>query len=112
MILILLAFSFSSFLFFGTACLTSRRMQEEFERYGLSRFRATVGIFQLIGAAGLAIGVWYEWIAVISSAGLTVLMAMGVGVRVKIRDSFLQTAPALFYTILNGYLCIYWITER
>ena len=104
MIELLLALSFGSFLFFGTSCLLSRRMATEFERYGLGRWRTVVGILQLLGAAGLVAGVWIPWAAVVASGGLAVLMALGVGVRIKIRDTLIQTSPALFYMILNAYL--------
>lgn len=33
-------------------------------------------------------------------------MLVAVGVRIKIKDSLLQTASALFYLILNAYLCL------
>jgi hypothetical protein len=29
-----------------------------------------------------------------------------VGVRIKIKDTFLQAIPALFYLVLNTYLCL------
>ncbi len=35
------------------------------------------------------------------------LMMLGaVRVRIKIKDSLLQTIPALFYLVLNTYLCL------
>ena len=42
----------------------------------------------------------------LAAAGLALLMLLGVGVRIKIRDSFLQTLPALGYLALNAYLCV------
>jgi len=45
-----------------------------------------------------------EELIIISSLGLTVLMFMGVGVRLKIKDSLLKTMPAIFYAIVNALI--------
>ena len=105
-----MAFSAASFVFFGCACLASKELLSEFSRYGLSRWRTTVGAFQLLGAAGLVAGLWMPWAGLVASAGLAVMMLLGVGVRVKIRDSFAQTLPALFYMVLNGWLFLRLLT--
>jgi hypothetical protein len=34
------------------------------------------------------------------------MMLVAVGVRIKIKDTFLQATPALFYLVLNTYLCL------
>jgi hypothetical protein len=34
------------------------------------------------------------------------MMLVGVGVRIRIKDSLIQTAPALFYMALNAYLSL------
>lgn len=104
MTLMLLLISAISFAFFGAACLASNELRAEFSRYGLARWRTTVGCFQLLGAAGLVVEPWLPWAALIASAGLAAMMLLGVCVRVKIRDSFLHTLPALFYTLLNAWL--------
>ena len=41
-----------------------------------------------------------------AAAGLALMMLGAVGVRIKIKDTFLQTIPALFYLVLNAYLCL------
>ncbi len=103
--IILLLFSSGSFFFFGTLCLISPRLIVEFSRYRLARWRTTVGAFQLLGATGLLVGLLgMSWAARVSSAGLAVLMLLGVGVRLKIRDSFVQILPALVYLVLNAWL--------
>lgn len=106
MTLFLLLLSAGSFVFFGLACLRSKELLSEFSRYGLSRWRRTVGCLQLLGAGGLIVGLWVPWIALVASGGLAVMMFLGVCVRVKIRDSLIQTLPALFYCALNGWLFI------
>jgi len=79
-------------------------MQREYDRYGLSRFCKLVGALQLLGAAGLIVGLAHTWAGLIAAGGLALLMLLGVGVRIKIKDTLLQTTPAFAYLILNAYL--------
>ncbi|MFP4282510.1 MAG: DoxX family protein [Verrucomicrobiota bacterium] len=102
----LVLFSAVSFLGFGSACLLSSYMKQEFARYGLARFRVMTGTLQLFGALGLLAGLEVPWIGRFSAAGLALMMLLGVGVRLKIRDSLRQTTPAFFYMALNAYLCL------
>lgn len=97
-------FSASSFLAYGTACLVTRHMRAEFERFGLARQRSTVGILQVAGAAGLLAGLHVPVIGMLAAGGLALQMLLGVGVRLRIRDSLRQTGPAAFYLALNTYL--------
>lgn len=94
---ILLWFSAISFLAFGSACFVTEYMLGEFSRYGLARQRHLVGLLQIMGACGLVAGIWLPGIGQVAAAGLALLMLLGVGVRIKIKDSFWQTLPALGY---------------
>ncbi|MFD0799003.1 DoxX family protein [Maribacter chungangensis] len=101
----LLFFSSFSFLFFGLGCLYSPHMKTEFIRYGLAKQRTTVGVLQLIGAISLLLGYLYHPVLqLIAALGLCILMILGFGVRLKIKDSFIQSAPSLLYAIINGYI--------
>lgn len=102
-------FSGFSFLFFGTGCLTSPRMKQEFIRYGYDRQRALTGYLQLLGGLGLLVGYWLSpFLAFFASTGLGLMMVFGFGVRLKIRDSFLASSPAFLYAVLNLYLSVYY----
>ena len=79
-------------------------MQEEYARYGLKKFRSLVGILQLLGAAGLLVGFSQPWAGQSAAGGLALLMLLGVGVRIKIKDTPSQTLPAFAYMVLNAYL--------
>jgi hypothetical protein len=104
-------FSGVSFLFFGTGCLISPRMKREFVRYGYDRQRPLTGYLQLLGGLGLLIGYWLSpWLASFSSAGLGLMMVIGFGVRLKIRDGFWASSPAFLYAVLNLYLSVYYGT--
>lgn len=100
----LLLFDSLSFLFFGLGCWYSSHIKHEFIRYGLSKYRKLTGLLQLLGAVGIGVGYGVEIFWLISTGGLAVLMLLGFGVRMIIRDSFFQSFPALFYCLLNLYL--------
>ncbi|NER11292.1 DoxX-like family protein [Muriicola jejuensis] len=94
-----------SFLFFGMSCLFAPRMKREFERYGLQDQRRLTGVLQLAGSAGLLAGLMYSpLLALFALAGLTLLMLLGVGVRLKISDPWPALLPALFYATACAYL--------
>jgi len=103
---LMLLISALSFLFFGITCLSTNFMFLEFERYGLAKFKNSVGVLQIAGALGLLYGFNSKNLAIISSLGLTVLMICGFIVRIKIKDAFLLTLPSLLFAILNFFIFI------
>ncbi len=60
----------------------------------------------MCAAVGLLAGLSQPWLGRAAAIGLALMMLVAVGVRIKIKDSFLQTTPALFYLVLNAYLCL------
>ena len=94
----------TAFLGFGLTCLFSVRMTLEFERYRLARFRALTGVLQLMAAVGLLVGLRVPIIGAIAAAGLAVQMLLGFAVRRKIRDSYWQSFPALFFCLVSVWL--------
>ncbi len=80
-------------------------MRREFVRYGLARERVMVGVLQCLGAFGLILGLHWPWIGRAAAGGLALLMLLGVGVRIRVKDSFLQASQALFYFGLNAWIC-------
>lgn len=95
-----------SFVGYGVSCLVAETMAREFERFGLARFRALVGLLEVAGGAGLLVGLWYLPLLFAAALGLAVLMLLGVMVRVRLRDGVLLTMPALVLFAINGYLAI------
>lgn len=80
-------------------------MISEFKRFGLTKEqRQLTGILQIIGAIGLILGLFHSWIGLFASGGLAVLMVLGFGVRLKIKDSFLQAIPSFVFILINLYL--------
>ena len=95
-----------SFLGYGAACFFSDSLKREFARYGFGSQRALIGGLQLCAAVGLLAGLIQPWLGRAAAAGLALMMLVAVGVRIKIKDTFLQTSPALSYMVLNAYLCL------
>jgi len=94
------------FLTYGWLCLFSGGMQEEFARYGLSRFRRLTGALEMLGGAGLLVGLIVPTVALIAAAGLAVLMVLGLGARLRVRDPFLELLPATFLLVVNVALAL------
>ena len=84
----------------------SRAMRKEYDRYGLTKLRSLVGTLQVLGAIGLLVGLHTPWIGQFSAGGLALMMLCGVGVRIKIKDTALETLPAFAYMLLNAYLAL------
>lgn len=103
----IILFSALSFLVYGTGCFTSRHLRDEFVRYGFSRERRLIGFLQICGSLGLLAGMWLPWLGRGSGGGLAVMMLVAVLVRIRIRDSFLKTTPAIFYFFVNTYLALF-----
>lgn len=101
---LLVFFSAVSFLIYGIAYFVSTNMKNEFKRFGLEKFGTLTAVLELIGAFGLFIGIRNYTILVFASGGLALLMLLGVGVRIKMKDSLLVSLPAFFYFLLNGYI--------
>ena len=101
---IIILFSGISFLAYGILLFTSERMKQDFIRFGLSRFTNLIGILEILGGVGLIIGLKVHGIILLASGGLTVLMLLGFGVRLKMRDGFLLSFPSLFFLIINLYI--------
>jgi hypothetical protein len=81
-------------------------MKNEFKRFNLERFALLTIFFEFMGAAGLLIGLYFNPILIISSGGLSLLMLLGVMVRIKIKDSIWVTLPAVLFMVLNFYIFI------
>ena len=62
--------------------------------------------FQLIGAFAILLTDYNLTLWNTSSLGLSVLMLLGFIVRIRLKDSFIQSFPSFFYMLLNGY--IFW----
>ena len=109
--LFLVIFSGLSFLIFGYLCFFSNYFKNEFIRYGIPNYRKTTGFFQSLGGASLIVGIFVDILGVTASLGLTVLMLLGVVVRLRINDGLFKTMPAIFYAILNALIFYLFLSD-
>jgi DoxX-like family len=91
---------------YGALCLTTDSMKSEFERFGLGKLRVLTGALELLGGIGLLVGLWWLPARLMASTGLTALMFLGVGVRIKVKDTFVQSLPAVILMLVNLYILI------
>jgi hypothetical protein len=92
------------FLVYGALCLFSDGMEEEFTRYGLSRFRRLTGALELVGGGGLLVGLRIPGLLVLAAGGLALLMLLGVITRIRVRDPLLETLPAAALLAANVFI--------
>jgi uncharacterized membrane protein YphA (DoxX/SURF4 family) len=98
------ALSAIAFLAYGIACLVTPRMDAEFERYGLARYRRLIGALECLGALGLIVGHFNRPVLVLAAAGLTLTMLMAIATRIRIRDSLARTLPAIVLLVMNAFV--------
>lgn len=101
---VLIVVSSLSFLWYGISYFASTQMKMEFERFGLAKVGALTAVLELLGAVGLLVGLKIPVILLISAGGLSLLMLLGVAVRVKVKDSLWISLPAFFFMMLNFYI--------
>ena len=97
---IIIVFTAISFIIYGVNSFISDKMILEFERWGLGKRRKEIGSFQLACGVGMLIGLKLNFIMMISSVILIIMMLVAVYVRVKIKDNISEILPALAYLIL------------
>lgn len=95
------------FIVYGFQLLSSTWMIEEFKRFGMTDpLRKLTGILQIQGSAGLLAGFIFPVIGFLAAVGFTVMMLVAFLVRIKIKDSFVQSLPSLIFILINGWLTI------
>tara|TARA_B100001142_G_scaffold292285_1_gene311049 strand:- start:515 stop:862 length:348 start_codon:yes stop_codon:yes gene_type:complete len=94
-------FSAISFVIYSLHSVFSRRMILEFSRWGIGNLRILVASFQMLGGIGLLLGMYNIWLLCLVSFFLTLMMIIAIIIRIRVRDSFLLTVPALMYAVLS-----------
>jgi len=92
------------FLGYGAVVLLTGGMREEFERFGLARFRLATGVLEVLGGAGLLVGLVRNELLVVASAGLALLMLLGVLTRIRVKDPVAEVVPAAALLLANGFI--------
>lgn len=104
---VLRALSMLSFFYYGISVLVSDAMVEEFEKFGLIRFRRLTGVLEVLGATGLLLGYVIPPMVIAASGGLALLMILGVGARHRAGSTLVEALPALFMALINLYVFLY-----
>lgn len=92
------------FVGYGAVVLLTGGMREEFERFGLARFRLATGVLEVLGGAGLLVGLARTEVLVVASAGLALLMLLGVLTRIRVKDPVVEIVPAAALLLANGFI--------
>lgn len=95
------------FLCYGFTTLLRDGMREEFERFGLSQYRRLTGALEVMGAVGLLCGLLVPPLVVVSAAGLSLMMLLGIVTRIRVRDPWRLAVPATLLMVLNAFLSAY-----
>lgn len=88
----------------GVSCFVGPDMRREFGRFGLDRLRTLTGALELLGAAGLLVGLWWPPALRLAAGGLGLLMLAAVVIRVKQRDAPWLIVPAALLAGVNGLI--------
>lgn len=103
--IILIFASAISFWIYGFTCLFSSKMKKEFERFGVPQFRVLTGVLEIGGGTGQVIGwLFSPTLLKFATIGLALLMLLGFLLRIKIKDSFIQSSPAFIFMVINIYI--------
>ena len=98
---IIIVFVGISFIAYGINSFISNKMILEFKRWGLEKRRKGIGGFQLACGIGIIIGLWSNYILIVSSILLVIMMLVAVYIRIKIKDNISEILPAIAYLILG-----------
>ena len=93
-----------SFLAYSISYFVSPHMKSEFKRFNLEKLGLLTIVLEIIGAIGLLVGLQFKPLLLMASGGLALLMLLGVIVRLKLKDSFWVSLPAIFYMLLNAFI--------
>lgn len=110
-LLVLALISGLSFLRYGSEVLFRPRLREEFTRYGLPGVRRFVGVAEFLGGAAVLLGLAFAPLGAFGAAGLTLLMLLGLIVRIRIQDAPRLMAPAAALCGINAVLVVLFLSS-
>lgn len=111
LLVVLALISGSAFTMYGYQTLFGLPPRGEFERYGMPRVRTFVGSAQLLGAAGVVLGIRYPLLGAAAASGLALMMVLGLIVRLRIHDAPRLMVPAGSFAVVNSALVVLFLTQ-
>jgi len=100
-----------SFLYYGFRVLFRTALVEEFERYGMPGVRQFVGVMEVAGGTAVILGLAIAPLGALAAAGLTVLMVLGLIVRLRVHDAPRLMLPAASLAALNAMLVVLFLGQ-
>jgi len=100
-----------SFLYYGFRVLFRAALVEEFERYGMPSVRHFVGLMEVVGGTAVILGLASAPLGAFAAVGLTVLMVLGLTVRLRVHDAPRLMVPAATLAVLNTVLVVLFLWQ-
>jgi uncharacterized membrane protein YphA (DoxX/SURF4 family) len=100
-----------SFLRYGSEVLFRPRLKEEFTRYAMPGLRSFVGFSEILGGAAVLLGLVFAPLGAFAAVGLTLLMVLGLIVRIRIHDPPRRMLPAALLGGLNAVLVVLFLSS-
>ena len=97
---IIIYFTGFSFIAYGINSFVSKRMINEFKRWGLEDKRKIIGICQFIAGIGIILGSEFKTILISSAIFIIMMMIIAIVVRIRIKDDISDIMPAIAYIVL------------
>lgn len=64
-------------------------------------FRVVTGWVEFIGVAGLIIGLWFQWAAILAGLWLGITLLVGFVTHIRVRDPISKTSPSFIIAVLS-----------
>ena len=110
-LLVLALISGLSFLHYGFEILVRIQLRDEFTRYGMPGIRGFVGLMEMLGGAAVLLGLAVAPLGALGAAGLTLLMILGLIVRLRIHDAPRLMVPAASLGGVNAVLVVLFLSS-
>lgn len=107
LLLILTLLSAAAFAYYGYGTLVMEAPRLEYQRFGMTHLRVFVGLMQLLGVAGLLVGLQFAIIGAMAATGFAIMMVAGLLVRYQSGDRPRLMIPAASLGILNTLLVVH-----
>lgn len=95
-----------AFLTYGALCVSGYSLVQDFHRFGIEGLRIPTGYLEILGGAGLLVGLSWLPALRLSALGLCLLMLIAFGFRLRFRDSVEESLPSFGFMLLNLYILI------
>lgn len=92
----------TGFIMFGSMKFSAKQMVQQFQRYGYSQgFRIFTGLVEIVGAAGMILGIWYPLLATLAGLLLAATMIGATITHIRVKDPGNSLGMPLVLLILS-----------